>query len=225
VLEHLELPHHAAPLVLEGGAIHVDGEGACLTTERCLLDPNRNPELDKATIEALLSAHLGVRRVIWLGEGLRDDDSGGHVDNLACFVRPGVVLALAAGDPEDENHAALADNLARLRAARDAKGRELEVIEVAQPGPVEGDDGRRLALSYVNFYLANGAVILPSFEDSKDKAAYETLAACFPGRELRQVPALDILRGGGGIHSITQQQPSAAGDESGAEGEGEASPD
>ena len=157
--------------------------------------------------------------MIWLGEGLRDDDSGGHVDNLACFVRPGVVLALAADDPEDENHAALADNLARLRAARDAKGRELEVIEVAQPGPAKGDDGRRLALSYVNFYLANGAVILPSFEDSKDKAAYETLAACFPGRALRQVPALDILRGGGGIHSITQQQPSAA------PSAGEASPD
>ena len=223
VLEHLELPRHAAPLVLEGGAIHVDGEGSCLTTERCLLDPNRNPEPDKAAIEALLGTYLGVRRVIWLGEGLRGDDSGGHVDNVACFVRPGVVLALAADDPEDENHAALADNLARLRAARDAKGRELEVIEVAQPGPAEGDDGRRLALSYVNFYLANGAVILPSFEDSKDKAAYETLAACFPGRELRQVPALDILRGGGGIHSITLQQPSAAGDES--EAESEASPD
>ncbi len=208
VLEHLELTRYAAPMVLEGGAIHVDGEGTCLTSEQCLLDPNRNPDLGKAEIEALLGAHLGVRRVIWLGQGLRHDETGGHVDNLACFVRPGAVLALTTDDPEDGNHAALADNLERLRAARDAKGRELEVIEVVQPGPAEGDDGRRLALSYVNFYLANGAVVLPSFEDTKDKAAFDTLAACFPGREPRQVPALDIVRGGGGIHGITQQQPS-----------------
>jgi agmatine deiminase len=214
VLQHLELPRIAAPLVLEGGAIHVDGEGTCLTTEQCLLDPNRNPDLSKREIEALLHAHLGVRQVIWLGEGLRHDDSGGHVDNLACFVRPGVVLALTTDDPEDDNHGALEDNLERLRAARDAKGRALEVVEVPQPGPAEGDDGRRLAKSYVNFYIANGGVVMPSFEDSKDKAASEILAACFPERDLRQVPALDIVHGGGGIHSIALQQPSGA-----AEGE------
>ena len=148
--------------------------------------------------------------MIWLGAGLEDDETDGHVDNLACFVRPGAVLALSSDDPEDGNYEVLQDNLARLRAARDAKGRELEVIEVAQPRRAEGEDGRRLATSYVNLYIANGGVVMPSFEDGKDGAARDTVAACFPGREVRQVPALEILRGGGGIHCITQQQPMAA---------------
>jgi agmatine deiminase len=217
VLEHLELPRYAPPLVLEGGAIHVDGEGTLLTTEQCLLNPNRNPDLSKAEIEALLGAHLGVRQVIWLGQGLEDDETDGHVDNLACFVRPGVVLVLSTEDPEDGNYAALADNLARLRAAKDAKGRALEVVEVPQPERGGGDDGLRLGKSYVNFYIANGGVVLPSFEDAKDGTAYEILAKCFPERELRQVPALDIVHGGGGIHCITQQQPSAAGQLQGTE--------
>ena len=210
VLEHLDLPHCAAPLVLEGGAIHVDGEGTLLATESCLLNRNRNPDLGRAEIEVLLSAHLGVRQVIWLGEGLEEDETDGHVDNLACFVRPGAVLALISDDPEDGNYAALRDNLARLRAAKDANGRELEVIEVAQPARREGDDGRRLSTSYINFYIANGGVIMPSFEDGKDGAARDAIAACFPEHQLRQVPALDIVRGGGGIHCITQQQPMAA---------------
>ncbi len=210
VLEHLGLPGHAVPFVLEGGAINVDGEGSLLTTESCLLNPNRNPEFGRDEIEALLAAHLGVRQVIWLGAGLEDDKTDGHVDNLACFVRPGAVLALTSDDPEDGNYAALQDNLARLRAAKDAKGRELEVIEVAQPRRAEGENGRRLIASYVNLYIANGGVVMPSFEDGKDAAARATVAACFPGREVRQVPALDILRGGGGgMHCITQQQPMA----------------
>jgi len=209
VLGHLELPRHAAPLVLEGGAIHVDGEGSLLTTEECLLNPNRNPDLGRAEIETLLCDYLGVRRVIWLGQGLEQDDTDGHVDNLACFVRPGVVLALTCDDPEDGNYAALQDNLNRLRAATDAKGRGLEVIEVLQPARGEDDNGLRLGKSYVNFYIANGGVVIPSFEDGKDAAARDTIAACFPGREVRQVPALDIVHGGGGIHCITQQQPKA----------------
>ena len=217
VLEHLGLPRYAPPLVLEGGAIHVDGEGTLLTTEQCLLNPNRNPDLSKAEIEALLGAHLGVRQVIWLGQGLEDDKTDGHVDNLACFVRPGVVLALSTEDPEDGNYAALADNLARLRAAKDAKGRALEVIEMPQPERGEGGDGLRLGKSYVNFYIANGGVVLPSFEDAKDGTAHEILAKCFSERKLRQVPALDIVHGGGGIHCITQQQPSGAGEVQGTE--------
>jgi agmatine deiminase len=208
LLEHLDLPRYDAPLVLEGGSIHVDGEGTLLTTEQCLLNPNRNPELDRREIEELLASHLGVRKVIWLGQGLEDDETDGHVDNLACFVRPGAVLALSTGDPEDGNHAALQDNLKRLRAARDAKGRELEVIEVQQPARSEGADGRRLAKSYVNFYIANGGIVMPSYEDSLDTAAFEAIGQCFPGRETRQVPAVDIVPGGGGIHCITQQQPS-----------------
>ncbi len=211
MLEHLELTRYAAPMVLEGGSIHVDGEGTLITTEQCLLNPNRNPELDKDEIERLLKAHLGVAKVIWLGQGLADDETDGHVDNLACFARPGVVLALSTEDPEDGNYDALRDNLIRLRAARDARGRALEVIEVPQPERAEGDNGRRLAISYINFYLANGAVVMPSFEDGKDKAAKEIVSGCFPDRTVRQVPALDIVHGGGGIHCITLQQPAGEG--------------
>ncbi|MEE8608281.1 MAG: agmatine deiminase family protein [Nitrospiraceae bacterium] len=212
MLEHLELTRYEAPIVLEGGSIHVDGEGTLITTEQCLLNPNRNPELDKDEIERLLNAHFGVEKVIWLGQGLEEDETDGHVDNLACFARPGVVLALSAEDREDGNYDALRDNLIRLRAARDAKGRELEVIEVPQPERGAGDDGRRLAKSYINFYLANGAVVMPSFEDGKDKAAKEIVSGCFPDRKVRQVPALDIVHGGGGIHCITLQQPAGKGE-------------
>jgi agmatine deiminase len=208
LLEHLDLPRYDAPLVLEGGSIHVDGEGTLLTTEQCLLNPNRNPDLNRVEIEELLANHLGIRKVIWLGQGLEDDETDGHVDNLACFVRPGVVLALSAGDPEDGNYAALQDNLTRLRAARDAKGREIEVVEVQQPARGEGADGRRLPKSYVNFYIANGGIVMPSFEDAQDTGAFEAISACFPGREVRQISAVDIVPGGGGIHCITQQQPS-----------------
>ena len=209
LLEHLEVTRHAAPLVLEGGSIHVDGEGTLMTSEQCLLNPNRNPGLTRAEIETHLRDYLGVRSIIWLGEGLVDDDTDGHVDNLACFVRPGAVLALTTADGEDANHAALQDNLARLRAARDAKGRELEILEVEQPAAATHPKGPRLARSYINFYIANGGIVMPSFEDPKDEAAFAVLSKCFPEHDMRQVPAGDIVLGGGGIHCITQQQPLA----------------
>jgi agmatine deiminase len=207
ILKHLDIPAYAAPLVLEGGSIHVDGEGTLLTTEQCLLNPNRNPQLNREQIEEHMRAYLGVRQVIWLGQGLEDDETDGHVDNLACFARPGVVLALCTDDPDDGNYAALQDNLARLRAAKDAAGRDLEVIEVSQPARRMGKDGQRLALSYINFYVANGGVVMPSFEDAKDEAAYAIVSQCFPDRKVRQIPILDIVCGGGGIHCITQQEP------------------
>jgi len=206
LLAQLDLPCFAAPFVLEGGAIHVDGEGTALVTEQCLLNPNRNPGMSRAEIEAHLRAWLGVDTVIWLGQGLVDDETDGHVDNLACFVRPGVVMALGEHDPRDANFAALTDNDARLRAAKDARGRSLEVILVNQPAP-RVIDGRRLALSYINFYRANGGVVAPRFGDPRDDAARATLAAAFPDLTIATVPALDILYGGGGIHCITQQQP------------------
>jgi len=206
LLAHLDLPCFAAPFVLEGGAIHVDGEGTALVTEQCLLNPNRNPGLSRAEIEDHLRAWLGVDTVIWLGQGLVDDETDGHVDNLACFVRPGVVMALGEPDPRDENFAALADNDRRLRAATDARGRSPEVLQVNQPAP-RVIDGRRLALSYINFYRANGAVIAPRFGDPRDEEAQAKLAIAFPDLTIVTVPALDILFGGGGIHCITQQQP------------------
>lgn len=207
ILKHLDLPAYKAPMVLEGGSIHVDGEGTLLTTEQCLLNPNRNPDLSREQIERHLRAHLGVRQVIWLGQGLADDETDGHIDNLACFATPGVVLAQSTDDPDDGNYAALQDNLARLRAAKDAAGRALEVIEMPQPARCMGQDGRRLALSYINFYIANGGVVMPSFEDAKDEAAFAIVSQCFPDRKVVQVPLLDVVCGGGGIHCITQQQP------------------
>jgi agmatine deiminase len=198
---------YEAPFVLEGGAIHTDGEGTLLTTESVLLNANRNPGIGRADMEELLAAYLGIRKVIWLGEGLKDDDTDGHVDNLACFARPGVVLALSSSDPADANHGPLQDNLARLRAATDAQGRSFEVVEIEQPRPRYLPDGRRIAASYINFYVANGAVIMPAFEDPQDARACEAVTRAFPGREIVQVPAVDIVCGGGGIHCITQQQP------------------
>jgi agmatine deiminase len=206
VLDHLGLPRFAAPFVLEGGAIHVDGEGTALVTEQCLLNPNRNPGMGRDEVEEALRAWLGVRTVIWLGQGLVDDETDGHVDNLACFARPGVVLALAEDDPADPNHAALADNLRRLRTARDAQGRALEVVPIHEPAP-RLVEGRRLAFSYINFYRANGGIVAPRFDDPRDMAAERTLQAVFPDLTIVTVPAADIVQGGGGIHCITQQQP------------------
>ncbi len=212
VLMHLEMRRYEAPIVNEGGAIHTDGEGTLLTTESVLLNPNRNPGISRAEMEEVLAAYLGIRKVIWLGEGLegdRDADKGtdGHIDNLACFARPGVVLALTTSDTADPNYEILQDNLARLRAATDAQDRALEIIEIEQPKRQVTAEGERLALSYINFYIANGGIVMPAFEDPQDARALQTLTKVFSDREVVQVPATDIVYGGGGIHCITQQQP------------------
>ncbi len=207
VLEHLGVPRYDAPIVLEGGAIHVDGEGTCLVCEPSVLDPRRNPGLDRAAIEAVLRDHLGVERVIWLPHGLVDDETGGHVDNVACFAGPGRVLALVRDEPDDPDHAGLAANLAVLREAVDAKGHRLEVTPIAAPRSRARDGRRRLTLSYVNLYLANGAVIMPAFGDPADRAALRAVEAAFPDREVVQIDASDLVFGGGGIHCITQQEP------------------
>lgn len=207
LLEHIQIHRYAAPLVLEGGAVHVDGEGTVLVTEACLLHTDRNPELTQQAIEEQLQAYLGVKKVIWLGQGLTDDETTGHIDNLASFVRSGVVVALTCRDPQDSNYAALQDNLQRLRQATDAKGRSLEVIEIEQPSYREDEQGLRLTLSYINFYLANRAVIMPTFSDAADQAAIATLQRVFPERQVIPVYGLDLVYGGGGIHCITQQQP------------------
>jgi agmatine deiminase len=207
ICERLKIPRFAAPIVLEGGALHVDGEGTCLACAASVLEPKRNPGLGRAQLESALADHLGVTKVIWLERGLVGDPTGGHLDNLACFARPGVVIALTSRDEADENHAILLDNLARLRSATDAQGRTLEVIEVEQPAAQRHADGRRLSTSYVNFYLANGAVIMPMFDDRMDEPACKAITAAFPDRRVIQLDASDLVYGGGGIHCITQQQP------------------
>jgi agmatine deiminase len=215
---------YRAPIVLEGGAIHVDGEGTVLSTEQCLLHRNRNPELDRGAIEAALRSYLGVERVVWLGEGVFGDETDGHVDNLATFARPGVVLLTWVEDPDDPQHAISRDALARLEAASDARGRPFEVVKLPAPGPlriraeeaagveaVEGTQprraGDRMAASYVNFYLGNSRLVYPLLDPARDAEAGEILAATFPDREIVGVPAREILLGGGNLHCITQQVP------------------
>ena len=227
ILEIERVERYRAPIVLEGGSIHVDGEGTVLTTEECLLNANRNPELSREQIEAILLDYLGAEKVIWLGRGVCNDETDGHVDNIACFARPGVVLLTWTADEGDPQHAISRDALGRLEAATDARGRSLEVIRLPAPGPILiGEDeaagvnsmpgtlarnsGDRLAASYVNFYIANNRVVFPLLDERHDGEAADLLAACFPGREIVGVGAREILLGGGNIHCITQQVPAAA---------------
>lgn len=211
LLQQIKLRRFDAPFVLEGGAIHCDGEGTVLTTETVLLNPNRNPGMSREEIEQALTDWLGARKVIWLPAGYHYDETDGHVDNVACFVRPGVVLAASCPDKGDPNYEILQANIEILKASSDAAGREIEVVTVDQPARME-EDGERRSSSYVNLYIANGGVVMPSFEDKRDSAARRTVVEAFPEHEVVQVPAGDIVRGGGGIHCITQQQPKGGGD-------------
>jgi agmatine deiminase len=210
LLAHLAMRRYLAPLVLEGGAIDGDGEGTLLASEAVLLNPNRNPSLSRAEVERTLEGFLGVSRIIWLAGGLAGDPAGGLIDNVVCFVKPGTVLALVAAETADANHGPLQDNLQRLRAAADAKGRTLEVIEIEQPRSSLGEGGERLPLSYTSLYIANGAVIAPAFEDPQDSKAYEVLAKAFAGREVVQVPARELGYGGAGLRAIALGQPAGA---------------
>lgn len=225
ILEIERCPRYRAEgFVLEGGSIHVDGQGTLLTTEECLLNPNRNPGLRREEIEQRLADYLAIDRVIWLPQGLYNDETDGHVDNFCCFVAPGQVLLAWTDDPSDPNHG-------RCRAARDvlerstdAHGRQLQIHLMPIPGPLYATaqecadvdqapgtqartPGNRLAGSYVNFLLVNGGVIAPSFDDPLDAQAQAILGRLFPERRVVTVPGREILLGGGNIHCITQQQP------------------
>jgi agmatine deiminase len=208
ILKSMDLKVYECPLTVEGGAIHVDGRGTLLVTEQCLLNENRNPELTRQQIEARLALYLGILRVIWLGDGLKEDETDGHVDNVACFAPGGRVLLSMPRDKSDPNYPAMADNLARLLQSYDAVGRKLEVVELPMADETRSrHDGTRLEMSYVNFYLANGALIMPAFDDKADEEAKRILADVFPDRQIVQLNANAIIEGGGGIHCITQQQP------------------
>ncbi|MBN1149090.1 MAG: agmatine deiminase [Anaerolineales bacterium] len=224
VLNIERLERYRAPLVLEGGSIHVDGEGTLITTEECLLNPNRNPNLSKAEIEAHLADYLNVEKIIWLGRGVYNDETSGHVDNLACFVRPGVTALTWTDDKDDPQYEISQEAYERLKSATDARGRRLEVRRVYQPDPIhitkeesegvdaiEGslprEEGDRMAGSYINFYIANGGIVMPLFDDPHDAPAQAQLQGLFPDRKVVGAPAREILLGGGNIHCITQQQP------------------
>jgi agmatine deiminase len=224
VLEIERLDRYKADFVLEGGSIHVDGQGTLMTTEECLLNPNRNPRLSRAEIEEKLLEYLNIDKVIWLGRGVYQDETSGHVDNLCCFIRPGVVALSWTDDPGDPQYDGSHDTYGRLSVATDARGRRLEIHKIHQPGPLLATDeeslgiddiegvaprppGRRLPGSYINFYIANRGVIMPVFDDPRDRNALQEIQALFPGREVLGIPGREILLGGGNIHCITQQQP------------------
>lgn len=195
-----------APLVLEGGAIDVNGAGSLLTTESCLLNPNRNPNLDRAAIQQHLAAYLGTPNVLWLGEGIAGDDTDGHVDDLARFVAPDTIVVVSEADPADPNYAPLRDNLKRLQAMRDQGGRPFRIETLPMPPPLFFQ-GQRLPASYANFYIANGAVLMPTFDCPTDREAAETLARLFPSRQVLGFPCLDLVWGLGTIHCLSQQHP------------------
>ncbi len=224
VLSMEGLGRYRAPIVLEGGSIHVDGQGTLITTEECLLNPNRNPTLTRDEIEGVLKSYLNVSRVIWLGKGCFNDETSGHVDNLCCFIRPGVVALTWTDNTQDPQYEISLDALRRLELATDARGRRLAVHKIHQPEPVLLTEmeasgvtpvpgtrprlaGDRMAASYINFYFCNGGAVVPMFTDPHDHAALERLQSLLPDRRVLGVPAREIELGGGNIHCITQQQP------------------
>jgi agmatine deiminase len=211
VIQQSEAQYFHAPLVMEGGSFHVDGEGTVLTSRECLLNANRNPHLSQAEIEQYLRDFIGAQQFIWLNKGLLGDETDGHIDEIACFIAPGKVLALITNDREDPNYITLNENLEILKSTRDAKGRMLEVFTVEQP-PATYLGDERLTLSYINFYLANQGIVMPAFGHEKyDRAAHELFIKLFPEHKITQIAAIDVFAGGGGIHCITQQQPKARG--------------
>jgi agmatine deiminase len=194
-------------IVLEGGAIETDGEGTLLVTEECLLSDvqARNPGMSRGDYEALFRDALGIRQTIWLGEGCVGDDTHGHVDDIARFTAPGVIVLAYEDDPADENHRRSVDNLERLELAA-GEQQAFRIVKVPYPRPVEMN-GERLPASYANFYIANGVVIVPTFNDRNDRVALNTLAELFPDRHVVGIHAVDLVWGLGTLHCLTQQQP------------------
>lgn len=193
-------------VVLEGGSVDANGRGTLLTTEQCLLNPNRNPSLAKDGIEGVLRDNLGVENVIWLGRGIEGDDTDGHVDDVARFVGPRTVVAAAEPGSSDPNSAALEEDAGILEGATDEEGRPLRVVRIPMPGRVEGPDGR-LPASHLNFYIGNGAVIVPTFGGESDEEALRAMEGAFPTRDIVGVDCRALVHGLGTIHCVTQQVP------------------
>jgi len=202
------LPLFSPGIVMEGGALDVNGLGTLLTTKSCLLNPNRNPHLSAGDIERYLCDFLGVRQVIWLGDGIEGDDTDGHVDDLSRFVNPTTIATVVEPDPADPNHAPLRENLELLRAVRDAEGRPFRIVELPMPRRLE-HAGRRLPASYANFYIANGLVLVPIYRDPRDAEAIGILQREFPGRRVVGIDSTELIWGLGSFHCISQQEPAA----------------
>lgn len=200
------LPLFSPGIVMEGGSLDVNGAGTLLTTESCLLHPNRNPDLSKQQIEKHLCDYLGVSHVLWLGDGIAGDDTDGHVDDLTRFVDVTTVVTVVEEDPQDENHAPLKENLERLRGMKDQDGRSLRVVELPMPRRLEWE-GQRLPASYANFYIANGTVLVPTYRDPQDRPALDILQDVFPDRQVVGIDSTELIWGLGSFHCISQQEP------------------
>ncbi|HZS05096.1 MAG TPA: agmatine deiminase family protein [Blastocatellia bacterium] len=193
-------------IVMEGGSLDVNGKGTLLTTEACLLNPNRNPHLTKGQIEDYLRDYLGVTNVLWLGDGIVGDDTDGHIDDLTRFTNPGTVVTVIEDDPADENYKPLQENYERLKAMKDQDGKPLRLVALPMPGPVFYE-GQRLPASYANFYIANNVVLMPSYRHRNDIKAMETLQKLFKSRRVISIDCRELVWGLGAIHCVTQQQP------------------
>lgn len=203
----LGLRRFVKDMVLEGGSIDVNGEGLLLTTEACLLNPNRNPDLTKAEIEQALRDYLGVHTILWLGDGIVGDDTDGHVDDLSRFYRADGIVTVVEPNRRDKNHRILTENLERLKSLRTPSGKRFALVELPMPKP-SYCEGQPLPASYANFLVINGAVLMPAFrQPKKDAEAAEILAGCFPGREIIPIDCLELVWGLGTLHCISQQQP------------------
>ncbi|MGH7773174.1 MAG: agmatine deiminase family protein [Candidatus Binatia bacterium] len=202
----LRVPVFESEIVLEGGSIDVNGCGTCLTTEQCLMNPNRNPHLGRTEIEQVLRDYLGVDHFIWLNRGIAGDDTDGHIDDIARFVNPTTIVCAFEEDSGDENYTALQENYERLQGARDQDGRRLNIVPLPLPGPVVYE-GIRLPASYVNFYIANGIVLVPTYNHSNDQLALGILGDLFPDHKVFGIPCGSLVAGLGAIHCVTQQEP------------------
>jgi agmatine deiminase len=201
------LPVFEYPCVMEGGSLETDGEGTCLTTKQCLLNPNRNPDLEADSLEQFLTSAFGYEKFLWLDQGLLNDHTDGHIDTLVRFVAPGVVVCMVPQTQDDPNAAVLKQIVKTLASWTDAKGRKIQMVTIPSPGAVLDDDGQMMAASYVNFYIGNHVVIVPTYDSPFDDAAVKAIAACFPTRRTVGLSAKAIVSGGGAFHCITQQQP------------------
>jgi agmatine deiminase len=206
--QHLGVPRFDGGMILEGGSIDVNGDGLLLTSESCLLNPNRNPELSREQIETRLKQMLGIEKILWLGDGIVGDDTDGHIDDLTRFVAADTVVTAVERDPSDENYRVLQENLSRLRGMTDQRGQPLRIVELPMPPAVVYQE-QRLPASYANFYIANRVVLLPTYDDPRDGEARDVLQSLFPGREVVGIDCTDLIWGLGAFHCLTQQVPSA----------------
>ncbi|MCA6612627.1 MAG: agmatine deiminase family protein [Pseudanabaena sp. M158S2SP1A06QC] len=207
ILQTLDIPQFMFDWVLEGGAIEVDGEGTCLTTKQCLLNPNRNPHLDQEAVESGLKAALGVEKILWIEEGLLNDHTDGHIDTIARFIAPHKIMCMEPTSEDDPNYQVLKDIGSQLENMTDAKGRKIDVVRIPSPNLVLDDEGQIMPASYLNFYISNDSVIIPIYGSPNDDLAVQAIAKHFPNRKVIGLSAKHILLGGGAFHCITCHQP------------------